>query len=303
VSEVNQEEEQELPPIPRYSWATLEPELSAFKSVIDPFIGATVAGSVLRNLVDGLQSCFVRPVAHGILEDSLNHLVGARLTEDAAKNLAYRFVVQKANVLQGTPLVSASPERANFWAASQIVRAEAKYKDRELGVLLTFRLVSTLAAPDEITQWWRHKKAAYLANYRDEKNRGFGFRWLRMSRRNEDPSGYPYDDARQFFGLWCFVFIEGRRDNKWVFRSIGHTDVTMKHNRELLKKRDRMYTACEQDEAFDKDCWFCPIGLDVCPNATHSVSYFADYCERCGRDDNFEPGQPAICMHCQVGGG
>lgn len=297
---MDQVPEPELPPLPRVQWAKVLAAKDELQHRLRQFAGCPMAGDTLQSVTDIIRSTLPSSVAESVVRNSLGNVIGATLTEQTLDAIATRFSAQYDLVSTGKPLQLDIEELENFWAAAVVADAWYKWRNGKYGIAVSFRLVTTPAAPDIVQQWWSRQKADYMTNYRNEKRIGFGFGRFRVGRTGENPRGLPYVHPKQLVGLRCFLYLSGRRDGKWRSTTIRHTAATMKYNTTLLRNRDRLFTPCQIDIFYKEDCWTCPIGLDVCGLATHPMTYVDTACVKCGVTGRFSSAESPACETCEA---
>ena len=160
------------PPIPQFSWANFTKNLRETRRVLKPYANQHLAGVVFQRLQIELTGVLPDRAAGSVLQTSLNHLVGATLGPRELNQLAYRLTAQREYLANGTPLRLESEETGSFWAAAQIVDAWSANRGKKFGTSISFRLVSTTAAPVDVPQWWSYRQTSYRAYYRNEKRHG-----------------------------------------------------------------------------------------------------------------------------------
>lgn len=291
------EAEAQRPDIPTVRWSKLLEDQQAFRHIFRPHLNTELSGSVFQSILGGVKARFPASVSLDVIQLSLSHLVGARITEDAIEKISDQLAAQYPQIATGTPLTLSYEDLANTWVAAVVKNAFWRRRGKEGGMTIRFRVLTSVAAPVEIVQWWSDRKTKYLANFRDERRHGFGFNYERMNKHGEVHGGPPFISPKQFYNLRCFIFLQELRGDRWATDGFGHTSSTMTYNQKLIRGRDRDISPCAVDVLYNKSCWLCPMGLDVCRFATHPMSYVETKCAGCGTAGYFAREQP-LCDAC-----
>ncbi|MCI0420750.1 MAG: hypothetical protein L0312_16240, partial [Acidobacteria bacterium] len=118
------------------------------------------------------------PECFAALEESLRHLAGELVTEQIARDTAYRLA---GNLQRLTDTYAAPPWRyqlAPEWVPVRVMAARPLYRQRSnkpvFGSLLDFEVLAGTSCPLTIRKWWSLRMCRYHA-------RNFGFSTPRSS--------------------------------------------------------------------------------------------------------------------------
>jgi hypothetical protein len=266
---------------------------------LTPFLGHKIVGPTFQSLVDEL----CRGLPHGILRDtvlsSVKSLLREELTADRAVATCWRLAGNIERLKDHIPVPEWSCQLEAEWVPAQITDTKVFRKSKRLEYRIQFLVLAGTATNVQLTQRWSHKKLQYLATYRDELGRGFGFGKHKLNKRGEELGKLLFMDVKQFFGLRCFLLLDPERSKDEPFATeIKSAGSTMAYNRELLRARDREYTPCVKGLPNKQECFNCPYGKDFCEYATHSISYRVGTCPRCDKQGFFDPADKMYSSEC-----
>ena len=293
-----------LPPVPSVSLVRLFNLRDKLSAAATGFLGHTLDPDTFQCFVDKLHAKLPKPVLRQIVADSMISLRGQKLTPTLLVNTCWRFAgnIEKLQNCEAVPAWFI--QRTREWVMCSIEHVRMQRKHGKLGHSLVFQVLTGEAASMQVSQWWSNKKIYFLALYRDEHGKGFGFsRYSEVHGYME--SAYPFDDPRQLYGLRCFMLAEPQKDKKELVLSVvEHSATTEAFNRELMRKRQRTTPEyrCPFGLPAEQKCYLCVAGTDKCPAACHSKTYVMGVCKRCKNErayfDKEDTGHAGHCVNC-----
>lgn len=262
-------QESQLPPVPRFGWSSFDKRLFRIRSVLQRYLDVDIRGDVYAELVASVSSTFSsKTPPPNTIELMLGPYAGYVFTKKDMQVLSHRVAGGHDLLLRGIVPHHESIQNYEGWVPTVVMSSFPEKRNDRYGVGLRFRLLSGHLAGVIVSRWWSSRQAAYLANYSDDENPGFGFRYFRRNKLGEVTGGLPYADALQFFGLRCYLYVTHASDDGWEGTVVRNSASTKAYNVRLLKARERMLSPCVMDADFTKPCWQCDWRMPDCPNAT-----------------------------------
>ena len=265
------------------------------------YAGHIVKGDVYHCLID----CFHQMLPHNVnretVEKSLKALLGKTWDKTLAFNTAWRLSANLNKLLAGTPVPAFMGQFEAEWMPAQIVGVADEHIHGKFKHKFQFLVLAGSLAGIKIYQSWSVNKMFYLASYRTDKNLGFGFGKPRMNKKGEQLGSLLFYVAEQYFGLRCYLLIEGDKLFQPVIREIAFSSSTFAYNRKLLTKRDRTKTDCKLKLPQNPECYSCPFGVDKCPVAVRPLTLSLITCPSCNAKGYTNPADfdyPGLCIKC-----
>lgn len=266
------------------------------------FNGQTLNGEVFYDFINKLHNALPCGILRDTVINSNKSLAGKPLTKALLRTTCWRLAANVDRLSDQIAVPNWTSQTFFEWVVAEIIRVRPVLSGRSIANKLTFRILSGTPTSLTLDQTWSNKKINYLARFKDEKNCGFGFGYPKINRRGEQTGKLIFADARQFFGLHCFLLIDpDQSKDSPIATEIGHTTATTSHNQLLLRGRDRQQTECVKRIPGNPECFLCPLGREKCVYATHSLSYILDICSLCQRKgfvDSTDVEYKGLCVSC-----
>jgi hypothetical protein len=250
---------------------------------LTPFIGSTPEGATVDAMASAVAAAMSVTTTAAAL-DTIRAMPRRVLTETHLYNLAWRLAGNAASFRAGRPARAWTTQVADEWVPLEILRAVDKRDDRDrLVVTYTLRVWAGTACPRLISVVWTRPQVLMVA-------RRIGF--------TKRTGRFPYLEASQLVGLHLLGKCEvGLSERKPVFQEVDIAPSTLKRNQDLLKMRILRQPPCPARLAIL--CHRCAHGADVCPAATHPVSYESRHCPRCESQAFWDPADDtSLCVTC-----
>jgi len=252
--------------------------------------------------VDILHAELPRNILRGTILNSIKGLLKKTLDADLLLETCWRLAGNVEQLLEQEAVPVWGQQTKFEWIPAEICEVSTVKRFSKLEHQFVFASLAGSIVPLKLVQNWSFRKTYYLTTYRDEHGNGFGFGRHRMNGRGEQLGHLLYYDVRQFYGLQCLLLLDPTRSmTDPVATEIGQTGAMTKHNRDLIRQRDRSETACIKGLGDHQECYTCPYGTDRCVNATHPVTYAKGACPRCTKMGFFDPQEEdhlGICVNC-----
>ena len=266
------------------------------------FLGHKLVAETFQAFIDVLHAELPRNILRSTVLNSVKGLLKKNLDADLLFETCWRLAGNVERLLDQEAVPVWGKQTKFEWVPAEICEAATVKRFNRLENQFVFASLAGSIVPLKLVQRWSFKKTYYLTTYRDEYGHGFGFGRHRMNGRGEQLGRRLFYDVRQFYGLQCLLLLDPTRSmTEPIATEIGQTGAMAKHNRDLLRQRDRTETACVKGLGDDQECYNCPYGTDRCVNATHSTTYKKGKCPRCERLGFFDPAEEdhlGICVNC-----
>ena len=260
-----------------------------------------VAGK-FQGFVDTMHINLPDNILRDTVLNSVKGLLKKRLTDQMLHETCWRVAGNLESLLDQKPVPVWTRQTKFEWIPAEVCEVQTVRRYHSLTHRLVFQSLAGSIVPRRVVQHWSFRKTSYLATFRDEHNHGFGFGRHKLNRRGEQLGHCLYYDVRQFYGLRCLLLLDPERSKlDPEATEVGHTGSLVHHNRELIRLRDRQETPCVKGLPDTQECFACPYGTDICPNATHPTTNKRGSCPRCGAKgffDTDEEDHPGICINC-----
>lgn len=238
-------------------------------------------------------------VPYDKLVDSLRYLAGRILTQDLAEEAAHRIAGNMPRLRRGLKVIPWNIQRFFEWVPVQIMGSrKARNSKREMGAMLTLKILAGTPCPMTILQWWSNRRCRYLS-------REFGFS-RRPGKRALHPPKFPYSDPAQLVQMRFLGLVDPTKsDREPVITEIELTPSLSEWNRGVINRRFRVDFECPLDLPVSFGCHHCTMGYGAenkpsCAAACHRFSYDERLCPVCNDAEAlWDQEIPAnMCVNC-----
>jgi hypothetical protein len=268
------------------------------------FLGHTLVRDTFRQFVDEMHKLLQNGILRSTVETSLQALLKVELTGPLLHKYCWLLAGNIKQLQESKPVFLWERQLEYEWVPMRVCTTNLTTRNREIRNLFTFECLAGSLASVRFTQEWSNKKTRYLASYRNEKGRGFGFGRSRINSRGEQQGQLLFRDFRQFYNLRFFGLIDPNKSKDGPYlEEIGHSTATMKYNIELTKNRLRRHSPCIRGFPKTLDCLDCYLGADQCSRATHPLTMVVKDCHSCSSRSLFDPAEtdyPTKCANCAL---
>lgn len=261
----------------------------------------TPEGEQFEDMVDAFCEHMPSSVLRETVYDSVQDLAGERLTTLKLWSTAYRLAANLPRLRRNTPVPTWTMQRDIEWVPAQVIsakRGRSKGRARKLGTHFKFQILAGTACPNYTSAFWTDSFVWALVR------EPVGF-----SKRNRVPkSGAPlersFQSPNELVNMRLMLLLEPEHSDSVQpgFEKIDITPSLLKHNHDLMDKRDRIKPGyrCPQGFGPDVACHRCYAGYTTCPAGTHPTDYTFDYCSECGQGNvAFDKTlSKHCCLHC-----
>lgn len=245
---------------------------------LKPYIGATIAGPVFKDVVDDVYNALPDTVSHDAVFESVRGLVGSLLERKAAAEFAWRLAGNLSLLTAGQPVVPWTVQIKDEWIPVQILRVDQSQRNYRPGYLFQCRVLAGSSCPMIFEQFLSRGSCAGIS-------RTVGFNRT-----------MPYTNGLHFTNLRMWVGVEAARSAESPqFQQVDCSSAMLAHNKKLLEIRTRAQP-CPRN--FQHMCEHCDIGYDECIAAIFPKRLEKKLCENCNEVRYFDPSRNT--QHCMV---
>ena len=263
--------------------------------------GHIVKGDVYNTIVDILHQNLPDNILRSTVEKSVRSLLNKEFTKELAFQTAWRLAANTDQLLLQQPVLAPIGQLKPEWMPAQIISVSNDHNNGRFAYRLGFHILAGNMAGNKVFQSWSTKKCFYLATVRDGKNLGFGFGKHRQNKKGEQVGSLLFYSPQQYYGLRCYLLLEGDNLFQPRIKSVGHSPSTFNYNKTLITRRDREKTDCLLNLPNNPECHTCPMGENQCSIALRPLSLVIVDCPRCGKREFKDPKDfdyPELCMKC-----
>lgn len=276
--------------------------LAIRKKIIDSefvrtWLNVRLTGDAFYGLAEAINNALSANIELNIITRSIEHLAGVYFTNENLQELAWRFAGNLDALRKYSVVPVWDGQAAVECVPVQIIATEETRKNGRSYTHINCLVLAGSPAGLVIRKRWAQSYCRALG------------RRLGFSAPFRD---IPYVDFRQLFGLRFYAKVDPAHCVSGPnFEEIFLTDDSnkikpdsvYKHNVTLLKLRKREVDVfnCPWELAAHIPCHHCSAGVDVCPAATHRVTYTKNLCLTCQNPAAyFDPSFPQreVCVAC-----
>lgn len=259
------------------------------------FTDVPLVGDDLTRAVVIIQSVLRwKCLKHTLVESSLSHVIGRKLSAAAWIDLAHALV---GNRLQLSRLQAYSPwavQLVDEFVPVQILKVEEGRKpDGTRGARLTVKVLAGPPAAMRLSWFWTGPQL-------DARAVKLGFD--RVGRPEDPPKPHVLHHCRELVGLRCHALVSAMASRDVPGLTMMDPGKFVDRNRSLIKLRYRPVSQypCPLDLPVFRECHYCPADQAKCPLACLDVPGRIGPCEGCGDMEALMPADPAVtrCEAC-----
>ena len=244
----------------------------------------TLDGDNLQTVIPLLQQHLPK-VGRDVLFETMRQYVGRELFKAELDQLAWLLAGNLDQLQAGCTVSPWRAQLADEWVPVQVERVFPA-KDRYNSRVYCLSLI-VLAGTPVGKRFQATRKPTFLT----AMSRKLGF--------TNRGGSLPYLSGLQYMSLrFQIQILAAKSQQELMFHGVDGAPGLTTWNRRILKQRHRLIP-CPQ--GFTHQCHRCVIGSDICPAATHKLTYTQGACENCGQTDAwFDPEiTNGFCVECE----
>lgn len=261
------------------------------------FGGKTASKEVFAGVVELFHSLVPDGIQYRVLEDSLRHLAGIKLTRELIDETSWRIAGNVKRLKRRWAVPPWHVQRLPEWVPVQITSCRrVKNKYGKIGALFGFRILAGTPCPRMTFKWWSLRQCRFLAP-------DFGFHKPQF--RDVHHVVRPFSAPEQFVLLRCYVLIDPVMSaSEPVFSMPAFPGGVRDWNMEVIKKRLRVDLGYVCPRGFPNTfrCHLCPAGYVNCGAATHRHDWVKGLCNGCNNAEAWFDKELSndLCVDCAI---
>lgn len=286
---------------PAYNINNIRKRRDRLYLAIVKYKGHIVKGDVYHTVVDLLHQNLPDNIMRSTVEKSVRSLLNKTLTKELAFQTAWRLAANTDQLLLQQPVVAPIGQLKPEWMLAQVTNITNDHQGNRFAYRLHFQILAGNLAGTKVYQSWSTNKCFYLATVKNSKGLGFGFGKRKYNKRGEQVGSLLFITPQQYYGLRCYLLIEGDNLFQPKIKSVGHSVSTASYNKKLITSRDRAKTDCLLNLPNNPECHTCPLGENNCRVALRPMTLVTVDCPRCSSKalrDPMDFDQPDLCIKC-----
>jgi len=263
--------------------------------------GHIVKGDIYQCIIDSFHQQLPKSIPREVIENSLKATLNKTWDKQLIFQTAWRLAANLDKLLEHKPVPAFMGQFDPEWVPAQIVAVTDDHNHGKFKHKFQFQVLAGSLAGMKIFQSWSVNKTYYLATYRTNNKLGFGFGRSKFNKKGEQLGSLLFYHANQYFGLRCYVLVEGDKLFQPVIKEIAFSSSTFTYNRKLITARDREKTDCKLKLPQNPECHNCPFGVDRCDIAVRPITLQSLVCPNCKQKGFSNPADfdyPGLCMNC-----